>query len=698
MKDKEKTKETLTAELKELHKEADHLRSKLSHSENARLQLEETLLERQERLNAMFEFSTIGMAITSPTKGWIEVNDKLCNMLGYSSEELTKMTWSEITHPEDLKPDLILFNEVLNNKRDGYKMEKRFIRKDGRILFTLLWVTCKRNKDRSVNYIIALLEDITERKLSEAFLKSSLSLLNAALDSTADGLLVISENRRVTIYNNKFVELWKIPNDLLSAKEDSRLLDYVSSQLNDPKSFIQKVEDLYEMPEAESFDVIEFKDGRIYERYSIPQKIDGKAVGRVWNFRDVTARAIAEKELKQSVENFKTLFEKAPDAIFLADIETGYIIDANEAASKLLMKPLSEIKGMHQTQLHPKNEEQYAKELFKKHAAEALQNNQTHPIEHYIVRSDGSTIPVEVMAQTISIKNKPILQGVFRDITERKKMEDAIKQINKNLEKRVKEEVEKYRLHEQILIQQSKMASMGEMIGLIAHQLKQPLNAILLTVQDLNDAYNFGELNKEYIAASTEIVRQQIVFMSKTIDSFRDFLRPSKEKIVFDVKQTIKELIDMFDSIYRKNNIEILIFNKTEAANFNILGYPNEFKQVVLNIINNATDEILNKQRKTDSNYSGNITITINENEENITVSILDNGGGIAQNIIDKIFEPYFSTKPPEKGTGIGLYMSKTIVENNMNGKLNVINIAEGAEFTIELKRVKPSGNLQTLI
>ncbi len=262
-------------------------------------------------------------------------------------------------------------------------------------------------------------------------------------------------------------------------------------------------------------------------------------------------------------------------------------------------------------------------------------------------------------------------------------MEVKLKELNSGLEKRIADEIEKTRQKEQLLIQQSKMAAMGEMIGLISHQWKQPLQVLSIVIIDLKDAYISGELNREYVDTIVVSLSDQINFMAKTIDDFTNFLKPSKTKITFNVTSAIEELVSMFIRIFNKNTIEVNIKTKQDGILLTD-GYPNEFKQVVLNILNNAKDAIIAK-RKITHDIKGQITIEINSDDRaNIMISIRDNGGGIAENVIDKIFDPYFTTKDKE-GTGIGLYMSKAIIETSMCGSLTVRNIDDGAEFLIRL-------------
>ncbi|MBF0317416.1 MAG: HAMP domain-containing histidine kinase [Nitrospirae bacterium] len=287
------------------------------------------------------------------------------------------------------------------------------------------------------------------------------------------------------------------------------------------------------------------------------------------------------------------------------------------------------------------------------------------------------------------VDGKIVRLEIATDITERKILEKKLEQLNSHLEEQVRDKIDEIRQKEQMLIQQSKMAAMGEMIGAIAHQWKQPLNAVSLLIQDIKDAYDYGELNEEYLDKMIETSNTQVNFMSRTIDDFRNFFKPTKEKTVFNIVNSLKEILSMFTDMFYKNGISIEL-SHDNGNELKCTGYPNEFKQVILNLINNSKDAITIKRSKDPKAYlNGNIKITVRKEEDRaIAVIISDNGGGIPEDVIGRIFEPYFTTKPSDVGTGIGLYMSKTIIENNMGGLLAVRNIEEGAEFKITMEGV----------
>ncbi len=258
-------------------------------------------------------------------------------------------------------------------------------------------------------------------------------------------------------------------------------------------------------------------------------------------------------------------------------------------------------------------------------------------------------------------------------------MLENIAELQTSLENEVQNEVDKRRENEKMLIQQSKMASMGEMLSAIAHQWRQPLNALGLTIQHMEIIYDDKEFSKEFLDETIKKSMKQINFMSKTIDDFKNFFKPNKRKRAFSIKESIEESITMVSAQLNSYSIKVNI----EGDNIKINSHKNEFKQVVLNLINNAKDAILEKKVK------GKIDIEIIQESHIIRVYFRDNAGGISEDVILRIFEPYFTTKEQGKGTGVGLYMSKAIIEDNMGGKMSVKNMKEGAEFKIEFNMDK---------
>ena len=261
-----------------------------------------------------------------------------------------------------------------------------------------------------------------------------------------------------------------------------------------------------------------------------------------------------------------------------------------------------------------------------------------------------------------------------------------IETLNASLQTRVEEGVQELRNRDHIMLQQSKLASMGEMIGNIAHQWRQPLNALALKIQDIEDAYAFGELNEAYIQDITSESMKQIQFMSKTIDDFRQFFLPDKQKEHFEENTAIEEALQMVRFGLERHGISVE-WSPERLDKHVIYGFKNEFKQVLINLFKNAEDALVEKNAKMEpGSFHPAIFIRSEHSGNEYRLVIEDNAGGIPSDIIERIFEPYFTTKEEGKGTGIGLYMSKMIIERNMGGTLVVTNSERGATFTISLE------------
>jgi PAS domain S-box-containing protein len=275
--------------------------------------------------------------------------------------------------------------------------------------------------------VLVCLTDITEQKRVEEELKHSYSLLNATLESTADGILVVANDGKVTSYNRKFLDLWGIPESLAAQKDDRVLLEFVLSQLKDPSAFIDKVEALYQSPEMTSFDELEFLDDRIFERFSQPQRSGNMIIGRVWSFRDITESKQGEKALRESEARLLTVLEASPIPITLNSLEDGVILYGNSALAELLRVSPAEIIGQRLADFYvdPKERSRILAEL------ERLDSIRDQEV--YLRRQDGSFVWVSLSTEKTMLDGQVYLLSSFYDITERKQAEalqSAIYQIS----------------------------------------------------------------------------------------------------------------------------------------------------------------------------------------------------------------------------------------------------------------------------
>ncbi len=374
----------------------------------------------------------------------------------------------------------------------------------------------------------------------------------------------------------------------------------------------------------------------------------------------------------ESEARYHAVIKQASDGIMLVETDSKRLLEANDALLRLLGYSEGELDGMTLYDIYEASRAEL--EMAVKNI---LLGKQHFMGERYLRRKNGDLVIVEGGANYLSVGDSEVLCIAVRDITERKQAEEKLRKARQELEKRVEERTMELRAKDQLLMKQSRQAAMGEMIGNIAHQWRQPLNALGISVQSLLITYEDGELTGEYLKSMTGSAMELISHMSRTITDFRNYFKPDKEKVEFNVCQAVRKTISLIEESFSSRNITIETRSEGDPV---INGYPSEYSQVLLNILINARDTIIERG-------ISDPRVTINISSENLKalVTISDNAGGIAENIIDKIFDPYFTTKGPDKGTGVGLFMSKSIIEKNMGGKLTARNTGDGAMFSIEV-------------
>lgn len=232
-----------------------------------------------------------------------------------------------------------------------------------------------------------------------------------------------------------------------------------------------------------------------------------------------------------------------------------------------------------------------------------------------------------------------------------------------------------------MLLQQSKLAAMGEMIAMIAHQWRQPLNVVSVLVQEISLKRSLDVLDDDEFDNLSQKIYKTLDYMSSTINDFRDYYKPSRVKSNFNIYEAINQAFLILQSRLESKEIEYKI--NCELNEIDYYGLEGEFKQVIINLLNNAIDVL----EKLEKGIKRKIDVSITIQESSVKIDFEDNAGGIDEDIIEKVFEPYFSTKNEKNGTGLGLYMSKIIIEKNFGGEINVSNSSNGALFTIELKQ-----------
>ena len=385
------------------------------------------------------------------------------------------------------------------------------------------------------------------------------------------------------------------------------------------------------------------------------------------------------KIIKDEKKKFENIFYKATDGTSI--LTNGMVTNCNDALVKLLgYSNQKELFNLAPSDLSPEYQPDGEKSLDKSILMMKIAKEEgSNYFEWKHIKANGEEFWTEIALTNISIhENETIIHVIWRDINRRKELENDLTEINIYLEEKVEKELEKNRQHELAILQQSRHAQMGEMISMIAHQWRQPLNNLSMIIQGGALKYKLGKFNDSMMDKLSVDSQKQIMQMSQTIDDFRYFFKVNKHSKIFSVNTSVLHVITLLKPIYEQELIEI----KTNfEEDISIKGFSNELGQVLINILNNAKDVLVENNR----NEKKRVEITLKKENNNVVITVEDNAGGIDNEIIDKIFDPYFSTKEEKNGTGLGLYMSKSIVEEYCKGTLSVKNGKNGAIFKIIL-------------
>ena len=369
-----------------------------------------------------------------------------------------------------------------------------------------------------------------------------------------------------------------------------------------------------------------------------------------------------EKKLKKLIDQYVIISS--------TDLK-GIITDVSQAFCTISGYKKEELIGKsHRLIRHPDMPKSAFKDMWA-----TIKKDKTWRGEVKNLKKDGGFYWVEANITPIysNFRQKIGYSAIRYDITSKKEIEE----LNHTLEQKIKEAVEETKKKDNQLQQQSRHAQMGEMISMIAHQWRQPLAAISSTSSAINLKAKLNKLDSDTAIELSNKISNYSQHLSQTIDDFREFFKPNKEKVEVNYTQLVKSVLDIIQVSIKNKNIKLKQELNCEDKFFT---HPNEIKQVLLNLIKNAEDVLLEKEIKNPC-----IKIKSFKEKNKLILEVSDNAGGIPKDIIDKIFDPYFSTKTKKDGTGLGLYMSKTIIEEHCGGKLNVKNDDFGAVFTIVL-------------
>jgi len=483
-------------------------------------------------------------------------------------------------------------------------------------------------------------------------------LLQASLEATGDGILVVDHDGRIILSNQRFAEMWRVPQSMIQEKDDIKLREYVMSQLLDPEAYMDKIQVLYGKRE-ESTDIISFKDGRVFERYSAPLLISGQFVGRVWSFRDMTAYREAQRRLESSQQKYRDLVENAGSIILRWD-SNGIITFINDYGQRFLGYTEEDLLGKSVIGTIVPVRDSAGRDL------EAMIEGITNNPDEYSY-NENENITKDGQSIWVSWSNKPVYNEVGQvagilsigtDITERKKLE-------------------------QQLFQAQKMEAVGQLAGGIAHDFNNMLMVIngycellLDDMDETNDLRRDIEQIKGTASRAAALTRQLLAF------GRRQVVQPK----VVDLNGLLYNSQEMIERLVGPG---VRLKLQTRDDPLYIYADPVQIEQVILNLAANARDampgggELTIETRGTriDNPDSGERYMI--PMGSYVLCSVSDTGTGISAETLAHIFEPFFTTKVPGKGTGLGLSTVYGIVKQNDGYIFADSEVGVGSRFTM---------------
>ena len=597
--------------------------------------IEEALLDREAKYRTLFEYSVDGIFLM--TDIFLDCNEQACRMWACEREDI--VGHSPVKFSPEFQPDGRRSDESAKDKIDSALSGKpqrfywKHLRKDGILIDTEVALKAIIVNDRKI--LQATVRDMTEQKEAEERLELSHSLLAATLESTADGILVVNTKGEIESFNRKFLQLWSIPEDIIALKDDNKALEFVLNQLKYPQQFLDGVKNLYATPEAESFDILEFKDGKYFERFSLPQKIGEDIVGRVWSFRDVTDRKRAQEAFSEEKERLAVTLRSIGDGVITTDTE-GFVTLINSVAERLTGWNPNEAIGKKLEQVF-KIISSVTKEILPSPVDRALRFG--GPIEldsdTVLLTRDGSERMIADSAAPIKDERGDAIGVVlvFRDITEKLRIEEE-------------------------LAKTEKLESLGILAGGIAHDFNNILTAIMgnisLAKMNLPEHTEVSEIltSAEDASARAQDLTHQLLTFARggaPIKKTASIIPVIKEAAGFALHGSNIRCDFSFD-----DNLFPVEFDEAQISrvlsNLVINGHQAMPEGGVINI------------------SAANINAPLEDHpilrEGNwVKITVKDQGIGIPPQYIDRIFDPFFTTK--QKGSGLGLAISYSIVKKH---------------------------------
>ena len=497
-------------------------------------------------------------------------------------------------------------------------------------------------------------------------LKKNNKKLQQLLNSTIDAIGIFKEGKLIEV-NDVFLKLYGYQS--FQEIKNKSVFDFV---YKDYHHLLKKK--LKDSQEPYEINLIK-KDGTVF-----PALIRGTNVNdhiRISSALDLTKFKQTEQENLYLSERINLAFDGSRDGLWDWDIINDSVYFSPRWKEMLGYRDdeLENSFDAWQSRVHPDDQEKLLKDvaLCIEDEEKVFENKHRlrHKDGHWVWIYDRGKVQRDIDGKAIR------MIGTHTDLTSEINLSNKLSALNENLEIQVKEQVEELDRQHQLIARKTKLASMGEMLNNIAHQWRQPLNCINSNVAVISSIMAGDTIDKEMIRSQIDKIENNTQYMSDTIEEFSNFFRPDKQKIAFILQDTVKSVLGLLEP--RRKDIKINIMHNSDVK---LHSFKEEYHQVVMIIINNAIDNFESKRTE-----DPKIDIVIAEDRHRTYLSICDNGGGIEKENMDRIFDPYFTTKFANEGVGLGLYMGKMLIEDSMQGTLEAVNNNEGVCFEISIPK-----------
>ncbi|MGE5630830.1 MAG: PAS domain S-box protein [Caulobacteraceae bacterium] len=634
-----------------------------------RKSVEESLLEREELLRTLINGTPDLIFFKDNDGKYIEFNDAAIEAFGFSNDNYKNKQLEELSELSSIYKNICgnccISDEKAWDKGSVYNGVEIIEMPDGRKRIYDVIKTPVLHKDGRRKGIVGIARDITKHKEAEEKLERKEKVLRATLNATDDGILIIGNGRQVIEANDIFLRMWNIPWDIYYMGNEVALLNYAKHQLEDPEGFGQWVEYMYEAPVAENYRAV-FNDGRVCTIYTSPLMDKDHMMGRVWSFRDITARVTAKKELQKSEERYRTLVELCPDAIYVSI--DGRNVFTNRAGVRLLgAKGPEDIFGKRDLDFVSSGD----KEALGRSIGDIVGSGDTSVFEQRLLRLDGTEVDVEAVASVVSFRGESGMMFVVRDISERKKSEELKNKIEENM-KLLNEAIEYDKLK-------------TEFFANMSHEFKTPLNIILGSLQLLELGMKEQHMDnmQEGMNKYTQIMKQNCFRLLRLLNNLIDVTKIDSGFFEMHLKNqdlvsTVRNITQSAAEYIKDKGPELTFETDMEEL---VLPYDiNRIERAILNLLSNAIKY---------TNQEDCIHVSLHRDVKNAVISVRDTGIGIPDDKKIIIFERFrqvdksFTRKC--EGSGIGLSLVKSIVEMH-GGTIEVASeYGKGSEFIIKL-------------